>query len=83
MITLQEIISDESVQNEFANTDFGSTSNRDVIRFSLLKCASGYSTGHTAKQILIRLGLVDGRNWSLTQKGKEYLFVAFYQGNSI
>ena len=78
-----EIISDIKVEIAFQETDFGSTPHREVIRNSLLKCACGYYTGHTAKSILIELGLVYKSKWNLTLLGQHYLFAAYSEGISI
>lgn len=77
-----ELISEDSIDSVWGSANFGSMSRRDIIRYSLLKCASGYYTGHTAKQILSELGLVT-QKWTLTKLGKQYLFAAFSNGNSI
>ena len=52
---------------------------RDVLRLTLLKCACGYASGHTAKVIVEELGLV--KNWKLTAKGKLYLWNCFETNN--
>ena len=76
METLEKIISNEELNNSWGNAKFGDSSKRDVLKNTLLKCASGYYTGHTAKCIAEDLGLVTTK-WTLTKKGKKYLYEAF------
>lgn len=75
------MITDTEIENAFGNSDFGKTPKRDVLKHTLLKYASGYSTGHTAKCIAIELELYKEEK-GLTKKGKEYLFAAFSEGYS-
>jgi hypothetical protein len=79
---LRKIVSDEDIAKSFTNTVFGNVDHRDIVKYSLLKYASVYSSGRTATCILKELGLL-GKNNTLTRKGKIYLFEAFYNGNSI
>jgi hypothetical protein len=83
MYNVTEIVSGIEVDAAFEGTNFGSKSNRDVVKGALLKCASGYHTGHTAKRILQELGLVNVNKWQLTKRGKEYLFAAYSNGVSV
>jgi len=82
MKTTIELISDEQINNAFGNANFGSISQRSVVAGAILKCASGYYTGHTAKCILEELGLVT-KKWTLTKLGKNYLFAEYSSGVSI
>jgi hypothetical protein len=82
METVEEILTDEQINIAWGNANFGSISKRNVIAGALLKCASGYYTGNTAKCIVEELGLVT-KKWTLTKLGKRYLFAAFYGGLSI
>lgn len=79
---LQEMISDEQIDKVWGSANFGTTSKREIIRNTLLKCASGYYTGHTAKYIVIELGLVNKVKWTLTKLGQQYLFEAYSDGVS-
>lgn len=79
---LREMISNGTLDTVFANANFGNMSKRDVVKYTLLKCASGYKSGHTATSIVSELGLVT-KKWTLTKLGKQYLFDAFYNGYSI
>ena len=81
-LMVSKLVTDEQIQKVFANTNFGSMSHRDVIKYALLKKASIYSTGGTAKRCLIELGLINPVR-GLTRKGKMYLYEAFCEGNSL
>jgi hypothetical protein len=78
----EQIVTDQELEKAWGNANFGNMQKRDVIKGALLKCASGYLTGHTVKCILEELQLVTTR-WTLTKKGKQYLFAAFSQGVSV
>lgn len=83
MERITDIVTDGQLQHAWGNADFGpSRTRREVIANTLLKCASGYSTGHTAKCIAEELGLVT-QKWELSKKGKRYLFAAYSNGVSI
>lgn len=73
---VEQIISDEILTKVWGNANFGDCTKRDVLASTLLKCASGYYTGHTAKCIAEELGLVT-KKWTLTKAGKLYLYYAF------
>ena len=86
MSKVNELIKDEQMEIAFGNADFGKVDKRDVIKYSLLKIASGYSTGHTAECILDDLGLLsrakyhNETNRKLSQEGRHYLWAAFSDG---
>ena len=82
METVEQILTDEQINIAWGNANFGSISKRNVVAGALLKCASGYYTGNTAKCIVEELGLVT-KKWTLTKLGKRYLFAAFYGGLSV
>lgn len=82
MVTVTDIITDEQITATFGNSDFGKTNKRDVIKYALLKYATGYHSGHTIKTILQELNLITSK-CILTKDGSHYLFVAFYDGNSL
>jgi hypothetical protein len=71
MVTLEEI------DGVWGNSHFGSVSKEDVVKFGLLKCASGYYQGHTSKSILEELGLKQKKRNCLTKRGKFCLFEFF------
>lgn len=80
MTTPEEIISDEQIDHAWGNADFGPAWNnnkRGLINETVLDCASGYSTGSTAKYIVRTLGLVTPAQWRLTRLGRRYLNAAF------
>lgn len=74
--SVEDIITDEALIKAFGYSNFGDSSKRDVVRYALLKTASGYHNGHTAQCIINELGLTT-KKLSLTKKGKEYLYEAF------
>jgi hypothetical protein len=74
--SVEEIVTDAELEAAFGHSNFGSMPKRDVIKESLLKCLGGYTTEHTAKFITHELGLIYANKWDLTQKGKEYLYLA-------
>lgn len=77
MVTLEEV---EAV---WGNSDFGEDLNNnkmEVIKYALLKCASGYYQGHTSKSIARDLGLISC-NYTLTKRGKFCLY-EFFKGTS-
>ncbi len=76
MEKVEEILTDAQINDAWGNANFGSISKRNVIAGALLKCASGYYTGNTAKCIIEELGLVT-KKWTLTKLGKRYLYAAF------
>tara|TARA_R110002096_G_scaffold306489_2_gene501151 strand:- start:741 stop:992 length:252 start_codon:yes stop_codon:yes gene_type:complete len=78
---LKLLASDRAVEKVFAHADFGSRENRNVIKFALLKVASGYANGYTAQCIIERLGLCENDK-ELTINGKEYLWLSFENGYS-
>ena len=80
----EDLITDAAIDLVFGNAEFGSShTKREIVNNSLLKCAAGYCTGHTAKCILQELGLVNPNKWELTKIGQEYLFVSYSGGLSV
>ena len=83
MEKVEDLVTDKQIDLAWGNANFGVThSKREVIANTLLKCASGYHTGHTAKCIVEELGLVT-QKWQLRQRGKRYLFAAYSGGLSL
>lgn len=82
-MSIEEIVTDEELNKAYGNSNFGSLSQRDVLKYAVLKCASGFHQGHTGKSIAQELGLISTKRGSneLTRKGKDYLWYAF-QNNS-
>lgn len=79
---LANFVADHEINEVFANPNFGSVSNREVVKQGLLKCAGRFYQGHTSKTILMELGLI-GKNYTLTKKGARYLFYAYREDNSL
>lgn len=80
-MTVEELISEETLITVFANANFGNSTRRDIVRYALLKTACGYYNGFTAQQISKELKLI-GKNNKLTKKGQEYLYEAFRNGTN-
>lgn len=74
---VEEIITDDEVDNIHGHANFGSTSKRGVIAFSLLKYACGFYTGSTARRIVTDHRLITPKGKKLTKKGREYLWAVF------
>jgi len=72
----------EEIEKVFKNTNFGPESNDYILKFSLLKIASGYHTGYTTQCILHELKLItqSGTKPSLTKRGKYCLWEWFCAG---
>ena len=69
-----QIVSDEEVSAAWGNANFGvNCDKRNILSDTMLKYASGYSSGYTAMCICKELGLL-GKNCDLTKKGKQYLY---------
>ena len=76
-VTIKEI---ESV---WCNADFGPQINANkilLVKYSLLKWATGHSTGSTAFGILVDLGLIT-RKFHITTRGRKQLWEYFSKGN--
>ena len=82
-MTTTELLSDDLIEKAFENTNFGSMTKRDLVRYGLLKVASGYYNGHTLKSILMELGLIHSQTGNITKLGKQYLYEAFSNGTSV
>lgn len=84
MRKVEEIVTDKELDNAYGNSNFGSLTKREVLKYGVLKVASGYYQGHTSKSIAQELGLVKkGRDVNeLTRKGKDYLWLAFEDGSN-
>jgi len=80
MDTLEEIVPEAALDEAFGNSNFGDSTHREVVKYTLLKYASGYATGFTARCIVLELNLIN-TEWGLTEKGKGYLYEAFKEGN--
>ena len=77
----REMVTDKEIESAFKGTSFGLEKPDETIKWSLLKTASSYSTGHTALRILRELGLVTkGSRKALTNRGRHCLWVYFRAG---
>lgn len=79
---VEQLITDEELNDVFGSSNFGDRSKRDMLKNSLLKTACGYASGHTIKCIMQELGLIGKshmKEMTLTKKGKEYLWEAYGQ----
>lgn len=70
MVTIEEL---DAV---WGNSNYGSMPKENVIKFGLLKCASGYSQGYNSKRILKELKLIT-EGYRLTRRGKFCLYGYF------
>ena len=77
---VENIVSDEELDKAWGNSNFGSMTKRDVVKFAVLKCASGYYQGYTSKIIANELGLINDK-YEITPKGRQYLWAAFNTSN--
>jgi hypothetical protein len=78
----KKLLAPEDIEMAFVGTNFGHCKNEDVIKWSLLKVASGYATGHTAMKILQLLGLLHSYSKKpvLTKRGQSCLWEFFKSG---
>ncbi len=78
---LLDLVSDEDLERVHGNANFGpSISKRDVLKFGVLKVASGYYQGSTSRSILLEHELITN-DYQLTAKGKRYLWCAFCENS--
>ena len=77
-----ELVTDAELDKAYGNARFGTMEKRDVIRLGVLKCASGYQQGRTSKTICMELGLIGLPSYTLTDKGRKYLWSAFSNGSN-
>ena len=75
METTKDIISDAQLVKVHASANFGPETPRQTLNGAVLSYAMGFSTGHTARTILLEHGLIkknSGYSANLTAKGKNY-----------
>jgi len=75
-MTVEEIISDEEMNNAFHNTNFGSRTPRFMLKDGINKVVQGYATGYTIECVMLELGLINKstpRKISITDLGRKYL----------
>lgn len=81
MIVKQEkMVTKKEIDAVWGDSNFGSMSRVDVVRYGLLKCACGYYQGSTSKSILQQLKLITDR-YNLTRRGW-YCLYEYFKGNS-
>lgn len=74
------VITTEDMKEVFEGTNFGNETHERMLKYSLLKIASGYRTGHTMECIMKELGLITKIGKVLTKKGKYHLWLYFSEG---
>lgn len=72
----EKVVTEADLDKVWGNANFGSSSRMDVIKYGLLKVASGYYQGHTSATILRELGLIT-ESYNLTTKGRYNLYKFF------
>lgn len=80
----EKMVTMEEIEAVWGNANFGSMSKEDVVKFGLLKCASGYYQGYTSNAILKELGLIihDEKKYKLTRRGQYCLYEFFGKGSN-
>jgi len=76
------MITPEEINSVWGSANFGPMPREDVIKYGLLKVASGYSQGYTSRSILKELGLVTDKLGILTRRGKFCLYEYFGKNNN-
>ncbi len=76
-MTPKEIVTDEEVEKVCVNADFGSSTKREILNQGVLKCACEFYQGSTAEMMLKEHGLINRQGYTLTVKGKAYLWAVF------
>ena len=71
-------LTDEVINTEFANTNFGRDDFRTILAETVLKRAAGYHSGWTATTICMRLGLL-GKHERPTKLGLTFAFHHYYK----
>ena len=77
---MENEITGEEIDSVWGNSNFGSAKKIDVVKYGLLKCASGYRQGSTATSILKDLSLITPA-YELTLRGKRHLWLFFGNKN--
>jgi len=81
-MTHEKMVTSEEIDAVWGNSNFGSMSREDVVKYGLLKCACGYYQGHTSRGILKELGLITEK-YNVTKRGKHCLYIFFCKGISV
>ena len=77
-----DFVTQEEIDKAHGNSNFGAISNLDVVRFGVLKCASGYYQGYTSTRICRDLGLISP-GYRVTAKGRKHLWHWFGEKNTV
>lgn len=78
----RKMVTSEELEAIWGKADFGQMTKENVVKFGLLKCASGYYQGYTSKSILKELGLVT-EAYNLTKRGRYCLFEYFGKDSNL
>lgn len=75
----QTMVTEKEIENVWGNSNFGSMSKMDVVKYGLLKCAGGYYQGRTSTSILEELKLIKKlkKCHKLTLRGQRNLYNFF------
>ena len=72
----REIVTRKEIKDVFKGTNFGNANYEDLIKWGLLKIASGYATGYTIKTIFQELKLLSKTKCpKLTKRGQYCLWI--------
>lgn len=74
------LVTSDEVYDACVRADFGGASNKDVLRYGLLKCVCGFYQGQTSTLILQRMGLITAK-YNITARGRENLY-EWFKGES-
>ncbi|MCF6216834.1 MAG: hypothetical protein L3J58_11775 [Emcibacter sp.] len=77
MSDVTKIVSDNALDKEFENTNFGVADQRELVKWCLMKTIGGFSDGYTITCICQDLKLLS-KTRNITKKGGRYLWAAFY-----
>ena len=78
---MMTMISNEEIEEVFANTNFGNRNHRKLLEQGVLKIQAGYRSGHTLTTIMQKLGLISIKH-TILKKGRKFLFEAFYDNTN-
>lgn len=77
---VRTLVKCEDLERAWGHANFGGYTKREVLALAVLKCASGYHQGHTGMTIAADLGLIHRNTYTLTDRGRQYLWAAFRMG---
>lgn len=73
---MAKMVEQSEIDAVWGNANFGDIPRLDVVKYSVLKCACGYHTGWTARQIVTELGLIT-KGYKITERGRYCLWQWF------